>query len=370
MERPPGSARTPGSPVLPPESPAGIFRFDHNGYITGTNRKVTEWLGYGNSELTGRKFDELLDGAGRFFHQTQIEPMLSLQGEIEEVYLSLRDKSGNAVPVLLNALRTRQGDAVVTEYIIFRMARRARLEDELLHAKKLAEQASDAKTKFLGMMSHELRTPLQMISLGNQLLISGEPGPITESQKELLDASEAATQSVTTLIEDILEFAQMQAGPMKFAQEDVPVGRAITRAERLILPRIEQAHLIYRRGEIDEDLNVRCDPKRLQQILLNFLNNALKFTPAGGSITVSARSSEVYTVIEVTDSGCGIAPDQMQRVFEPFVQLSAPLAASTKAGVGLGLAICRDLARAMGGDVFVKSTINVGSTFGVALPAR
>jgi signal transduction histidine kinase len=112
----------------------------------------------------------------------------------------------------------------------------------------------------------------------------------------------------------------------------------------------------------------RYDANRLQQILLNLLNNALKFTPRGGTVTLRERAEGDAFVIDVVDSGCGIPLEQLQRVFEPFVQLHTAIESADKPGVGLGLAICRDLATAMGGTIRVQSTVGIGSTFSVLLP--
>jgi len=229
-------------------------------------------------------------------------------------------------------------------------------------------QASDAKTKFLGMMSHELRTPLQLISLNNQLLLEEALGSLTPEQRETLQSSEEATRSVVVLIDDILNFARMQGGPVQVAIERVEMTHALNRAETSVRHRLAKSGLDFRREGDATNLAVRADPNRLQQILMNLLNNAIKFTPSGGTITLGATRSTEGVVISVSDTGCGIPIEQFQRVFEPFVQLRNSVESTEKPGVGLGLAICRDLAHAMHGRMEVQSTLGKGSVFSVVLP--
>jgi signal transduction histidine kinase len=351
-----------------PENLVGRIALNDDGIITRVNVTLSDWLGYEAAALIGQRIDLLLHGGALFYLQSQILPILKLQGHVNELYLSLRDQRGETVPFLINAARFTEAIVPSNDFALMRMQQRARLEDELLRAKKLAEQANDAKAKFLAMMSHELRTPLQTISLSNDQLLAEDYGSLNHEQKDLLRASESATTSLAELIDDILNYAQMQEGRVQFSLSDVLVDDAFNRAERLIEHRLRQAAMTYQRKSAPGSLKVRCDPRRLQQILLNLLNNALKFTPSGGSITLEARPSGGVAAIEVSDTGPGIPRDQLQRIFEPFVQLPTSIGSSQKAGIGLGLAISRDLAHAMGGHLQVRSEVGVGSTFTLSLP--
>jgi signal transduction histidine kinase len=335
--------------------------------IIEVNRTANRWLGYAEGELIGKSLHDFLGGGGQFFLQSQILPMLKLKGDLEEVYLRMKHQSGALVPILANIGFVSIPGPAKIEISFVRIAQRGRLEDELLLAKKLAEQASDAKTKFLGMMSHELRTPLQLISLNAQIVLEEALGPITSEQKETLEASQEALNSVVVIIDDILSFAQMEGGRVQVTIDDVPVEQALKRAETSIRHRVEASGLTFH-GESDQGLTVRADPNRLQQVLVNLLNNAIKFTPRGGKITLRAKRDGEMIVFSVSDTGCGIPADQLQRVFEPFVQLRSTIESTDKPGVGLGLAICRDLASAMEGRMDVSSVVGVGSTFSIALP--
>lgn len=346
---------------------AGCFILAADCRILEINATALRWLAFAEEELVGRPFHTVLGSGGQFFLQSQILPMLKLKGSLEEVYLRMRHKSGETTAVLANVALREMGEPRI-EFTFLRMSQRGHLEDELLRAKKLAEQASDAKTKFLGMMSHELRTPLQLIGLNNQMLLGGEGGFLSREQREMLEASQSATESVAVLIDDILDFARMHGGPANLTLEPVRVSRALDRAEISVRHRLDEAGLICVRPPGGENLSVLADKNRLQQILLNLLNNALKFTPRNGAVTMASHRAEDFVVIEIIDTGCGIPPEQLQRVFEPFVQLTTSIQSTDKPGLGLGLAICRDLAQAMGGKMGVKSEVGVGSTFSVSLP--
>ncbi|MEO6246407.1 MAG: ATP-binding protein, partial [Opitutaceae bacterium] len=204
--------------------------------------------------------------------------------------------------------------------------------------------------------------------LNHQMLLDEVCGKLTSEQHKVIKASEREVSSVVSLIDDILAFAQMRGGTVSVTLADLPVRRAIERAAVSLRHRFQQAELTLIECPADPPLVGRYDANRLQQIVLNLLNNALKFTPRGGTITLGDRRDGDAFVIDVSDTGCGIPAEQMQRVFEPFVQLQTVVESNEKPGVGLGLAICRDLAFAMGGTIRVQSTVGAGSTFSVALP--
>jgi signal transduction histidine kinase len=348
-------------------SVCGCFTLSGDGHVLEVNRTASDWLGFQSAEMVGRPFHTFLGSGGQFFFQSQIVPMVMLKGNLEEVYLRMRLKAGGTMPVLANVGRFLRADGTTLAFEFMRIQQRGRLEDELLLAKKQAEQANDAKTKFLGMMSHELRTPLGVISLNNQLLLAGECGEMTAAQKEAVETSEGAVISVASLIDDILNFAQMRGGPVQVNLARLPVRNALDKAVVSLRHRFELAGLTCVVHHSDPPLVGKYDANRLQQILLNLLTNALKFTPRGGVVTLRDRADGDLFAIDVTDTGWGIPPEHLQRVFEPFVQLNSAIESSEKPGVGLGLAICRDLAVAMGGRITVQSTMGSGSTFSVVL---
>jgi PAS domain S-box-containing protein len=255
-------------------------------------------------------------------------------------------------------------------------AEAARAEAEAARAR--AEAASRAKSEFLAVMSHELRTPLNAIGGYAELLELGIRGPVTDQQREDLARIQRSQRALLGLINEVLNYARLDAGAVRYDLADVPVAEAVGAAEVLVAPQLRAKGLGYAWAGCDPGLAVRADRDKLQQVLLNLLSNAIKFTNARaglpGRVEVSCEAGDAAgpaaaaTVrIRVRDTGVGIPADQLGRVFEPFVQVDQGLT-RTQQGTGLGLAISRDLARGMGGDLTAESTPGVGSTFTVTLP--
>jgi len=233
-------------------------------------------------------------------------------------------------------------------------------------ARTAAETANKAKSHFLASMSHDLRTPLNAITGYTELLELGLRGPITEAQHGDLDRIKRSSRYLLALINDILNFAKVEAGHLDVRMDDVPIGALVAELHELVTPQLRAQSLQFVRAE--SDAIVRGDPEKIRQILLNLLSNALQFTAAGGRVGVDYGVRDDVVRIEVWDTGRGIAAEQLDRIFEPFVQIDRRLTTATPGGVGLGLAISRALARAMNGDLTVDSTLGKGSRFVLTLP--
>jgi two-component system, chemotaxis family, CheB/CheR fusion protein len=229
-----------------------------------------------------------------------------------------------------------------------------------------AEAANVAKSGFLANMSHDLRTPLNAIAGYTQLLELGIHGPVTDAQRTDFGRIEQNARHLLSLINDILNFAKLESGRLEFRIADVPVADLIVELEEMIAPHVGTKLIRFQRAECTAC--VRADPERLRQILLNLLSNAAKFTPQAGRIGIRCTVLGDVVQIAVWDTGIGIAPDQLTHVFEPFVQVGRGLTSPSPDGVGLGLTISRDLARAMGGELTVVSAAGEGSTFTLTLP--
>ena len=349
-------------------APCGYLAFTDEGTIQLINHTLAGLLGYAPEEVVGRPFESLLAVGARIFYHTHFFPVLKLHGEAEEVYLALRSRDGQDIPVLVNGIRREREGEMVSECVLVRMLQRSRYEDELLHARQTAEAASDAKAKFLSMMSHELRTPLQAIAGYCDLLLQGTSGPLTAEQESDLGAVKSASGELVRLLNDILDFARLESGASRPRLETVFVTAALARAEALVNPKLAEGDLRYRRIGCDESLALRANADRLQQVLLNLLTNAIKFTPSGGLITLECSADDRFTRIAVRDTGCGIPAEHIERIFDPFVQVDRHRIDSRQRGVGLGLAISRELVQAMGGDLSVTSTVGFGSVFTISLP--
>ena len=245
---------------------------------------------------------------------------------------------------------------------------RAQLYEAEQQARARADEANRAKGEFLAAMSHELRTPLNAIGGYTDLLVMGLRGPVTEEQRADLERIRRGQQHLLAIINDILNFSRIDSGQMEYDFGDVPLSDVLESVGHLIEPQARAKGIDFVLGECPPDAIVWADRVKTEQILLNLLSNAVKFTTRGGRVTLRCDfDGNAAAHLAVSDTGTGIAPDQLERIFEPFIQVGRSLT-STREGTGLGLAISRDLARAMGGDIRVESALGVGSTFTLTLP--
>jgi signal transduction histidine kinase len=230
-----------------------------------------------------------------------------------------------------------------------------------------AEKASRAKSEFLGLMSHELRTPLNAIGGYAQIIEEGIHGPVTEEQRFDLARIRRGQQYLLSLINSVLSYLKLGAGRVHFEISDVAVDDVLTTADDLSRPLMAAKQLQYVHHCAGDSIHVRADPEKLQQIVLNLLSNAAKFTDSGGSVRLNCTVDERTVSIAVHDTGVGIPAEKLESVFEPFVQVGRTTSANSQ-GTGLGLAISRDFARGMGGDLRTESEPGKGSVFTVVLP--
>jgi len=267
------------------------------------------------------------------------------------------------ITALRSALRARRRQFEIRNYI----TEREHLLDAERDARAEAEEANRAKTHFLAVMSHELRTPLNAIGGYAELLELGVHGALTNPQHEAVRRIQMSERHLLGLIERVLSFARVEAGTIRFDITPVNVAELVRTAETLVEPQMRSLGLELKLRVTDEGRYVFADAEKARQILLNLLSNAMKFTPRGGSLTIASVVRNDRVEISVADSGVGIPPDKLESIFEPFVQIDSRLT-RTHEGVGLGLAISRDLARAMGGDLTAASTLGEGACFTLTLP--
>jgi PAS domain S-box-containing protein len=383
--------------------PCGFVSFGDDGLVQRINARLLKVLGYKREEIQGRHVETLMNVGSRIFFQTHLFPLIAMKGNAEEIFLLLKSSQGEDIGFLLNASRQVRDGKTVNDCALMRVQERRKFEDALVRARKVAEAAQQeltetneryeeqaielelqqeelvrqrkiaddanlAKSKFLAVMSHELRTPLNAIAGYVQLIEMGVHGPVTEEQLVALDRIRRSQLHLLRLINDVLNLARIEAGRIEYNIRSVPLADVVTTVMPMVEPQLA-AKGVTSRALLDGAGLVRADREKLEQIVLNLLTNAAKFTQSGGTVTVRVRNDcgiADRTCLDVEDTGIGI-PDELQAgIFEPFVQVDTD---NRKEGSGLGLAISRDLARGMGADLIVKSVPTKGSIFTVILPA-
>jgi signal transduction histidine kinase len=240
----------------------------------------------------------------------------------------------------------------------------ARSEAE--HARAEAERANAAKSEFLAVMSHELRTPLTAIIGYEELLSDGITGPVNEAQKSQLGRIKASAGHLLELSDQILGFARADMGREKVNVQEVRLTEMLRSAAGFVEPMAAAKKISLTIKLPSEEIVLKTDPGKVMQIVVNLLGNAVKFTDRGG-VTLRAESKNGAAIVDVIDTGVGIAPEHIEQVFEPFWQVEQAITRRT-GGTGLGLSVSRRLALLLKGDVTVSSTVGEGSKFTLILP--
>ena len=330
-----------------------------------------EWYNARWYAYTGTTPADMEGWGWRSVHDPEVLPAVLEQwaraiatGEPFEMTLPIRGTDGRFRPFLTRGAPVRGPDGTVQRWIGMNT------DVEAEHAaRRLAEEANLAKSTFLATMSHELRTPLNAISGYLELLLMEIRGPLTDAQRADLERMQRSQRHLTGLINDVLHFAKLDVGHIEFSITPVDVGDVLHHVEELVTPQCAAKQIRCTLEIPSPPPSAAADRERLAQILLNMLSNAVKYTDAGGRIQAVCEEGEQEVRIVVTDSGRGIPSDQLERIFEPFVQVGRRLNSSVgDEGVGLGLAISRSLAEGMNGTLTVESQMGEGSSFTLRLP--
>ncbi|HEX8247177.1 MAG TPA: ATP-binding protein [Pyrinomonadaceae bacterium] len=346
-------------------APCGFLAFADNGKIVAANATLLRLLGYRRDEILELHIEKIFSIAGRIFYQTHFFPLLKLKNQVEEVYLSLRSKAGADIPVLVNAARRERDGQFYNDCVFMPMRQRSQYEDEILKAKKEAEEATRAKDEFLSVVSHELRTPLNGILGWAQILQTRNPD--SETVKRAVDAIVRGARAQSKLIEDILDFTRIISGKLRLDVRQVDLVLIVESALDVITPAANAKHISLQ-TVLDSNSFVSGDIERLQQILWNLLSNAVKFTPKGGRVQIRVQRVNSSVEIVVSDTGKGISAEFLPFVFERFKQ-SDNSTSRRFGGLGLGMAITRHIVELHGGTIRAESGgEGLGATFTVSLP--
>jgi signal transduction histidine kinase len=245
---------------------------------------------------------------------------------------------------------------------------RRRAAEELQLAFEQLQEVDRVKTDFVSTVSHELRTPLTSIVGYLELLTEQEAGPLAPAQADMLSVVERNSRRLLALIEDLLTLSRVESGSFRLGRELVEVADLVDGARAAVLPALRAKGLTIA-VDVSPDLAaVRGDAAQLERVVLNLLSNAAKFTPEGGSVTVTARSVGSSVELRVRDTGMGIAPDEQAKLFTRFFR-STEARLQAIQGTGLGLAIVKTIVEQHGGSVEVESALGEGTTFTIVLPA-
>ena len=348
-----------------------IFTLDQHGNITSWNKGAQRAKGYTADEIIGQHFSVFYTPEDRAREHPAFELAYAIKhGRYEEEGWRVR-KDGSVfwASVVITAVFNEQGEHLgfgkVTRDLTERREQQARAL-ELERKRAAAEAGSKAKTEFLTTMSHELRTPLNAILGYMDLLEAGVHGDLNEAQLGTIRRVRRSSRILLGLINDVLNIARIEAGHVEYRIETLELADMLREVEVLMGPQ-------YAHAGIDlsftspADIFVKGDPEKSQQILLNLLSNSLKVTPSGGKVTVDVTTKDGMAYITVADTGRGIPADRLEFIFDRFVQVDRHLTPESHQGAGLGLAISRELARAMGGDLRALPS-DTGAVLQVNLP--
>ena len=348
-----------------------IFALDPSGYVRSWNPGAERFKGYKAEEIIGQHFSVFYPEERREVAAGELDIAIR-EGRFEEEGWRVRkDGSQFWANVVITALFDSSGELVGFAKVTRDLTERREMQLRAIEdARRLAEvdAANRTKSEFLAAMSHELRTPLNAISGYADLLSTGIGGELSPQQQQFVTRIRGSQQHLLGIINDILNYSRIEAGQIIYEVAPVPLRSVIETVLPFIEPQASSKSLNVNGPLGDDDLIARADRTKVEQILINLLSNSVKFTDEGGNIEIVMERSGDRVLIHVRDDGVGIAADEIPRIFEPFVQVGRSLT-SAQQGAGLGLAISRDLARGMEGDLEVRSAPDEGATFTLSLPA-
>jgi PAS domain S-box-containing protein len=357
-------------------APCGLLSTSPDGTIIRANQTFLDLIGRAPEEVFGRiRFQSLLTVGSQLYYETHYAPLLQMQGAVNEIALELRRAEGNPIPVFASArqVRAAAGTVVANRIAIFDSRDRRRYERELLAARKVAEQqaveiaqADRQKSVFIAMLAHELRNPLAPIRHAVEIIRRVDHRNETVTKTTNMMGRQVA--QMVRLIDDLMDASRLAQDKIALRRVPVDLASVIHHAVEMAEPLLESAGLTWTVTLLETPIYVEADAGRLAQVLGNLLNNAAKFTPRDGTVSVVLERDQSEAVIRVRDSGLGIEKDKLAEVFELFMQADVSL--EGRGGLGLGLTLAKSLVERHDGRIMVHSEgLGMGTEFAIRLPA-
>jgi signal transduction histidine kinase/CheY-like chemotaxis protein len=342
-------------------APCALLSTLHDGTIIRGNQTFFAWIGACPEDIVAKtRFQALLNVGSRIYYETHYAPLLQMQGFVNEIALEVCRTDGVVRPIVASArqLRGSHGTPTINRVALFDSTDRRRYEQELLHARKRAEEAARAlaqadaqKNEFIAMLAHELRNPLAPVR--NALDLMRRSGNDETIVDKVADVMHRQVAQMARLVEDLLDISRVGQDKLSIRRVPVDLGSVIHHAMEASAPLLDHAGLGYTVALPDSPIYIEADAARLAQVIGNILNNAAKFTPRGGAVSVFLDRERDEAVLRVRDTGIGIDASDLPRVFEMFVQTGAPL--ESKGGLGIGLTLAKSLVERHDGRLTIES---------------
>ncbi|MBY5823575.1 PAS domain-containing sensor histidine kinase [Rhizobium leguminosarum] len=344
-------------------APCGYLSLQPDGRIVKVNRTLATWIGIPAEQLLGKRLHDLLNASGRIFYETHFAPLLRMQGFFNEVALDLVTVEGKKLPLLANAMerRAQDGALLFTRVTMFQAAERRRYERELVEARAAADaagatikaklafeqQTAELREEFIAVLGHDLRNPLASISAAARILRKEKQ---TDRAIKVLDLMQGSVVRMSALIDNVLDFARGRLGG------GITLERRSEHLEPLLRQVIEELRFSHLDRAIEVTIEfdgpIDCDSGRIGQLVSNLLGNALTHGAPDEPVRLSAATVDGKLELWIANGGAPISSEAMTGLFQPFFKGEA---GTSQRGLGLGLHIASEIARAHGGTITVSS---------------